>query len=456
MKNIKFIIFCIVALAIVSCDSILDTEPKQDISEELALTNSSNVEAVLVGAYNELGDNDVWGGRMMMLPDLLGVQSGNGDMTWSGTFEQPRQVFFKNIRVDNTFIAAAWSEAYEVINIANNVLSALDVVDSGIKDRVEGEALFLRGSMYFELARQFGKAWNDGDPSTNLAVPLITEPTREIGENSQVPRNTVQEIYNQAISDLTTAKGLLPESNGVFANSYSAGAMLARLYLQQQNYDAARTEANEVIESGQFSLVEDYSGVFNNSNNNTTEDIFAMQVTNQDGTNDLNTFYAADLDGGRGDIEINQVHLDKYEAGDERLGLFYTDPTTGDNRTGKWQNQFGNVLVLRLAEMYLIRAEANFQEGTPYTGPNTPTDDVNVIRNRAGLADLGSVTLQDILDERFLELAFEGHFLHDTKRSEGSVGSTPWDADILVYPVPLREINANPSLQQNSGYGGSG
>lgn len=455
MKNTKLITYCIIALAFVSCDSILDTEPKQDISEGLALTNSSNVEAVLIGAYNEVGDDDVWGGNMMMLPDLLGVQSGNGDMTWSGTFEQPRQVFFKNIRVDNTFIASAWSEAYEVINIANNVLSALDVVDSGIRDRVEGEALFLRGSMYFELARQFGKSWNDGDPSSNLAVPLITDPTREIGENSEVPRSTVQEVYNQAISDLTTAKGLLPESNGVFANSYSAAAMLARLYLQQQNYDGARTEANEVIESGQFSLVEDYSGVFNNSNNNTTEDIFAMQVTNQDGANDLNTFYAADLDGGRGDIEINQVHLDKYEAGDERLGLFYTDPTTGDTRTGKWQNQFGNVPVLRLAEMYLIRAEANLQAGTPYTGPNTPTDDVNVIRNRAELADLGSVTLQDILDERFLELAFEGHFLHDTKRSEGSVGSTSWDADILVYPVPLREINANPSLQQNSGYGGS-
>lgn len=438
-----------------SCDSILDTEPRQEISEDLALTTSDNVEAVLVGAYNELGDDDVWGGRMMMLPDLLGVQSGNGDMTWSGTFEQPRQVFFKNIRVDNDFIASTWTEAYEVINIANNVLSALDVVDADIRDRVEGEALFLRGSLYFELVRLFGKAWNDGDPSSNPAVPLVLQPTREINENSEIPRNTVQEVYNQAIADLQSAKSLLPEDNGVFANRYAAGAMLARIYLQQQDYDAARSEANELIGSGQFDLVDNYAGVFNNSNTNTSEDIFALQITNQDGDNDLNTFYAADLDGGRGDIEINQVHLDKYEAGDERLDLFYTDPTTGDTRTGKWQNQFGNIPILRLAEMYLIRAEANLQEGAPFTGPNTPTEDLNVIRGRAGLVDLGAVTLQDIWDERFLELAFEGHFLHDVKRSEGTVGTTSWNDNVLVYPVPQRERDANGNLTQNPGYGGT-
>lgn len=442
-------------LLVTSCDSILDTEPRQEISEELALTTSANVEAVLVGAYNELGDDDVWGGRMMMLPDLLGVQTGNGDMTWSGTFEQPRQVFFKNIRVDNDFIASTWSEAYEVINIANNVLSALDVVDEDKRNRVEGEALFLRGALYFELARLFGKAWNDGDPASNPAVPLVLQPTREINEESEVPRNTVQEVYGQAIGDLQSAKSLLPEDNGVFASRYAAAAMLARIYLQQQEYDAARSEANEVIESGAFSLVDDYSGVFNNSNANTGEDIFALQITTQDGDNDLNTFYAADLDGGRGDIEINQVHLDKYEAGDERLDLFYTDPTTGDTRTGKWQNQFGNIPVLRLAEMYLIRAEANLQEGTPYTGPNTPTEDLNVIRGRAGLVDLGAATLQDIWDERFLELAFEGHFLHDLKRSEGTVGTTSWNDNALVYPVPQRERDANGNLTQNPGYGGS-
>jgi hypothetical protein len=90
-----------------------------------------------------------------------------------------------------------------------------------------------------------------------------------------------------------------------------------------------------------------------------------------------------------------------------------------------------------------------------YVGPNTPGEDLTIIRNRVGLGDNLAPTLQDILDERFLELAFEGHELHDRKRLGLNVGSIAWNADQLVYPIPLREINANPALTQNPGYGGS-
>jgi hypothetical protein len=434
-----------------SCDSILDTEPQQSISEEIALETSDNVKAVLIGAYNELGDADTWGGLMMMQPDLLGDE---GDVVWSGTYEQPRQIWNKSILVNNSFIADVWNDAFEVINISNNVLSAIDVVEAGDQDRVRGEALFIRGSMYFELARIFGKAWNDGDPAQNLAVPLILEPTRTIDESSEVERSTVADVYAQAIADLTAAKDLLPETNDVFATTYAASAMLSRVYMQQGRYADAATEANRVIEEGDFALVDTYSEIFNNSNVNTSEDIFAIQVTNQDGSNSLNTFYASQDNGGRGDIEIQDQHTNKYEAGDERLDLFYTDGE--GRRTGKWSNQYGNVIVLRLAEMYLNRAESNQRLGVGnYVGPNTPGEDLTIIRNRVGLGDNLTPTLQEILDERFLELAFEGHELHDRKRLELNVGTIAWNADRLVYPIPLREINANPALTQNPGYGGS-
>lgn len=449
MKNLLIVTGAVLLLW--SCDNILDTEPRQSISEDLALQTSDNVKAVLAGAYNELGDADTWGGLMQMQPDLL---ADEGDVVWSGTYEQPRQIWNKAILVNNSFIADAWLDGFEVINIANNVLSAVDVVDAADRDRVQGEALFIRGAMYFELARLFGKAWNDGDPSQNLAVPLILEPTRTIDSNSELPRNTVAEVYAQVISDLTTAKGLLPESNGVYATTYAASALLSRVYLQQGNYADAATEANNVIENGGFSLVDNYSDVFNNSNVNTSEDIFAMQVTNQDGSNSLNTFYASQDNGGRGDIEIQDQHINKYEAGDERLDLFYTD--SEGRRTGKWSNQYGNIPVLRLAEMYLNRAESNERLGIGnYVGPNTPGQDLTIIRNRVGLGDNLTPTLQDILDERFLELAFEGHELHDRKRLQMDVGTIAWNANSLVYPVPLREINANSALTQNPGYGGS-
>lgn len=452
MKRLNNItLLCVVALLLWSCDSILDTEPQQSISEDLALTNSSNVQAVLIGAYDELGDSDLYGGQMLMNPDLL---ADEGDVIWSGTFEQPRQIYLKTIRVDNSDIAATWLDSYQVINIVNNVLSAIDIVEASEQDRVQGEALYIRGSLYFELARVFGKAWNDGDPSQNPAVPLILEPTREINTESEVPRNTVAEVYEQAINDLTLAKSLLPLTNGQYASSYAASAMLSRIYLQQADYDNAATEASRVIESGAYTLVSNFADAFNNSNQNTSEDIFAMQVTSQDGTNSLNTFYASQTEGGRGDIEIQQQHLDKYEAGDDRLNLFYTDGE--GTRTGKWMNQYGNINVIRLSEMYLTRAESNQRLGSGnYVGPNTPGEDLSIIRNRVNLGDNLSPTLQDILDERELELAFEGHSLHDKKRLEQDVQSYAWDSNSLVYPVPLREINANPNLTQNPGYGGS-
>nr|WP_281171861.1 RagB/SusD family nutrient uptake outer membrane protein [Eisenibacter elegans] len=107
-------------------------------------------------------------------------------------------------------------------------------------------------------------------------------------------------------------------------------------------------------------------------------------------------------------------------------------------------------MIMRLAEMYLIRAEANFRLGTGSGA--TPLEDLNRIRNRAGLASLLSVTLDNILLERRLELAFEGVRIHDIKRLQGVTGTFLWNDNRLVLPIPLRETNANPNLKQNLGH----
>jgi hypothetical protein len=100
--------------------------------------------------------------------------------------------------------------------------------------------------------------------------------------------------------------------------------------------------------------------------------------------------------------------------------------------------------------MYLTRAEANLRNGSTIGAP--PVDDVNAVRERAGLSPLSSVTVDDVLRERRLELSFEGNLLHDLKRTERSVGSLDFDADDLVYPIPQRECDANPEISQNPGY----
>lgn len=448
VKN--FALTCVAALLLAGCD-FLQVEPKQSISSDQALNTPQNVRAALNGAYNDLSDDDLYGGQYMMSPDLL---ADAGDVQWVGTFNEPAEIVRKNIQTNNGFVELQWTEAYETINGANNVLSALDQIeDAQERERIEGEARLIRGVLYFELVRLFGTPWNAGDPSSSPGVPVILEPTRSITEEDNVTRNTVQEVYDQVLTDLTSARDLLPESNGAFGDTYVASAFLSRVYLMQGEHQSAAEAANRVIESDEFELASTFADAFNNTED-IPEYIFAIQISSQDGANDLNTFYASSTDGGRGDINIQQQHLNRYAADDARGEFFYTDSETGDTRTRKWQDDESdgaNLPILRLAEMYLTRAEANLRAGTT-VGPNSPTDDVNEIRDRAGLSTVNSVTINDVLRQRRLELAFEGNLLHDLKRTGRSVGSIPFDAEELVYPVPQRECDANPEIAQNPGY----
>ena len=183
---------------------------------------------------------------------------------------------------------------------------------------------------------------------------------------------------------------------------------------------------------------------------NSSEDIFAIQISAQSGTNELNTFYSIDR---RGDVSIEDKHLDQYESADERGKLF--TKSGGQTYSNKYDDLYGNVKLMRVAEMYLVRAEANFRAGTALGA--TPLADINRLRTRAGLAPLTVVTLPTILRERKLELAFEGFRLGDVKRNRETISGPDgkplaWNSPRLVFPIPLREINVNPNLVQNEGY----
>lgn len=435
-------------LALGACDDRLEIEPAQNIAEEQALESDANVKTVLVGAYDVLSHSSLYGGGIQMNSELLGA---NGELNFSGTFNDPSQIWRKEITTVNASVSSFWLNAYDAINTVNNVLSALEVVNEDDRERVEGEAKFIRGLLYFELARFYAQPYNAVNASSAMGVPLVLTPTRGIDESVYTDRSTLEATYQQAISDLQDAESMLPPKNGFFASSTAAAAVLSRVYLQQHDYANARDAANRAIQyaEGYFNLVPNVEDAFNQETN-TPEDIFAIQVTRQDGANSMVTFFATPSAGGRGDVEIQPRHFDRYEEGDARADLFYSDAE--GVRTAKWFNQFANVQVIRLAELYLTRAEANLQEGT--TVGATPAEDLNRIRSRAGLDPIENPTLEDVISERFVELAFEGQKIHDIKRLERSTDGFPYNANLLVYPIPQREINANPALegQQNPGY----
>ena len=447
----------LMAFFIASCDKKLDLLPQQSVAEEVALNSDANVKKVLNGAYDAVSSGNLYGGNVLLYSELLGA---NGEIRWEGTFNQPREIWSKAMLKTNSFISATWLSAYNTINIANNIISAIPVVLAADQNRVKGEALFLRGSMYFELVRLFAKPYSAGNVATNKGVPIVLTPTRGIDDASYVPRSTVEQTYARIIADLTEAESLLPAVNPgsnattrmVYATKAAAAAMLSRVYLQMEKWTDARDAADRAITvavANARALATTYSGAFNNTVNS-VEYLFAMQISAQDGANNMHLYWSIPTYGGRdGDVSIQASHLALYDLIDARRALFYTGASA--TRSGKWQLQYRVLPIIRLAEMYLTRAEANFRAGT--TTGSTPLADVNRTRQRAGLPPLLAVTLADILAERKLELAHEGHAIHDRKRLRLTTDGLAYDADKIVFPIPQREVDASRGIiEQNPGY----
>jgi hypothetical protein len=266
------------------------------------------------------------------------------------------------------------------------------------------------------------------------------------------------------ISDLTDAAAKLPEfADNARATKYAAEAFLSRVYLNMNDYENAATRADDVIESGQFNLVSTFNQAFNTVGNS-TEDIFGIQQTAQSnaGTtnNGLVTFYAT-YPTGRGDAQIdgdyqsNSGYFSYFEDEDFRKTYAYTGTSIQSidgYYTTKWSEFYKTVPVVRLAEMYLTRGEANLRKGGAPIGGVDPVDDINVVRERAGASPLDAVTASDFVDERFRELAFEGDRLWTLKRLQLDVDGLPYNDPTLVLPIPQREIDVNKNLTQNPGY----
>lgn len=482
-KIITYLSLVFLAGVFFSCDNFLDIEPQQSVSDDAIYADHAGVVNALHGAWSLVGSSNLYAGTSVFHSDLVG---NSGELNWIGTFIQFRQWNWKSMDPNDGFISSKWSVSYKAIDLANNILESLDVVDEGHRNRVEGEARFIRGILYFELVRFYALPYSAGQ--NNPGVPLVLTPTAGITEDDYPARATVGAVYQQVLEDLGLANQLLAGlptgfgANGGRATSSTASAFLSRVHLAMGNWEHAAQYANTVIDNfnGYDALHEHPRSAFNNDEY-TTEDVFMI---NQNATSNagqansgIATFFAS-LDGlGRGDVYASAAYFDMFEPDDLRIQLtedseistiadvptmFYVGVGTdsGNNMTSKWGKHDANIQVIRLAEMILTRAEANFRNGSSI-GAN-PLDDINAIRSRANASAWTDLTLEMIYEERFRELSFEGHKLHDVRRFQKSVvaptgsphvGQTiQWNDWRLVLPIPQREIDVNHNLVQNEGY----
>ena len=462
MKANKIILYIFFVALFASCENELDIDPKQTEDASITLGTEGGITNILTGTYALAANGNAYGGRILVYADLLGVSGALNTtyLRWRGTYGELRQMYIKTMLSDNVIIEGTYSRCYEIINAANTVIENVDKVkDPDKQTRMIGEASFLRSLAYFDLVRFFAKPYVSGQPNTQLGVVIRPNAIYNFNVDLSKERSTVDEVYKVIIDGLNVAYTNLPADNSFYADKYAAKALLARVYLQQGNYAEARDAANDVIENSGHGLSQTYAAAFNHDTDQ-TEDVFAIQITKQTGLNDANTFYQSEDNGGRGgDFSIRDHYLEKFSSPDDRATFNYENEANGRILTSKFTDQFSDVSIIRLAEMYLIRAEANLRQGTAVG--NTPLDDINTIRSRANADDLSAVTIDDILLERELELGMEGFLIHDIKRTKRSIdisengdGSSLllYDANNLVFPIPLSETDANKKITQNPGY----
>lgn len=464
------------ALGLSGCKDALNIQPLQSIDAATAYNTSQKVAAAVVGTYARLDNPRLYGTDLILLPELL---AGNSYISFDGSFQNYRQIRAHTQISTLSNAEGIWTQAYDAINQCNLVLANTAVVsDAGQKSQYEGEVSFIRGTMYFELVRLFAQQYQPGTDNTQPGIPInLTPITTAEQADVKLTRGTVEAVYAQVIKDLQSAVSKLPAQNITRASKYSAEAMLARVYLQQGNYTAARAAADDVIKNSGARVQGTVAAIF--ANRNSSESLFEIQQNDQNNAGTSNDGLATYFAGyspngdqgilyGRGDVSISASFASLYEDFDVRgpdtlaaiqtSKLIYT--SDGNNRTGryrtiKWRTYGQNIPIVRLAEMYLIRAEADVRANNTLSA----TQDVNTIRERSGASPKTTVTIADVLQERQLELAFEGFRIHDLRRTGGNVIAATANTVAVkatdarfILPIPQREINNNPNLVQNDFY----
>ena len=465
--RLKYIFAIVMAIVFWGCADFLELTPQQSIDSETALNSSENVRLALNQAYVNI--RNAYGQQLLHAGELI---PDNGEIYFQGTYLEPREYINKDMVASSFWPREAWMDMYKGIYICNRVLKNIENADEDDRAQIEGEALFLRGLCYFDLCRFYAPVFEPGGINDADAVPLVLE-----NDTLTYPaRSSVAVVIAQVETDLEKAASLLGENETFFANRYAAKAILSRLYLMKEEWEKAASAANDVIESGLFALSASPLQAFNHAAN-TSEDVFTFQQNNDDnvgaeqgtGNEGMSAFYASTNVTGRSDFAITETLLGIYEEGDLRgesqldldedsdesdiKSLYYLG-FGNDNGGGifcaKWLNFENNITFIRLAEMYLTRAEANLQNGTEIG--DTPANDIAKIRTRAGVDAPANLDIDFVRAERIRELIFEGNRLHDYRRWKWNVGDFQYNDPRMVLPVPQRERDVNPNLSQNEGY----
>jgi hypothetical protein len=495
------LLLSLTAIGVFSCGEFLEEKPESFLSPENYYQDENDLFTALVGVYDGLGDNSN-SFLARRLHYLTWFASGEG---YSANLLDQQLLTTYSFTADHSDINSVWTSMYSTINRANTVIGRAAGVpmDEEVKQQYIGEARFLRALCYFYGVRLWG------------ALPLIKAEVTAV-EEVEVARSPVADVYNLIIEDLEFAGNTItPTNQEGRATKGAAKALLAKVYLTRATSEAAGATdyqlcadlCEEVLNMPEHRLMDDYQQIFGPPNEFNAESLFEWQgdrVLSPLGEHSILGAFSmprgiflfpeqGPSDGGG--IVSTVSYFNLYPEEDYRRESTFV--TEGPNRAGDWltwpqfqfpypaptwkyvdrtattRNEFefcGNFIVLRLADVYLMRAEAlNEVSG--------PTDEaystINAIRararNRDGSAsstvpaDLAGLTKDQfrdaVLHERAVELGFEGHRWFDLVRTGRLIETIkainpdyPISEKHLLFPIPPDELILNPLLEQNPGW----
>ncbi len=451
---IKILLGTYFCLIISSCESFLEIEtPQSQIVGELVFKEKNLAESALASIYTDIIDRNM---HATYFTTFLALYTD--ELEYTGSQVALYADFINsNILTTNTTNLSFWSQNYSTIYKSNALIEGMErntSMNTADKNRIQGEALFIRAYLHFYLVNLFGD------------IPYIK--TTDYSLNMKVSRMPIQDVYSLMIEDLIKAKELLPENyktgERININKWVASAFLARVYLYSGQWDKAELESTSLINNTSYKMETNLSRVFLKASTSTILSLKPSFSGNaSDGT--FNLYSVASISTKSSWLTSNVANA--FEPGDLRRSL-WVGSAVSNQRIVYYSSKYKELpssstskeysVLLRIEEQYLIRAEARARSGNI----DGSKQDLNTIRNRAGLsntpANTQSALLEAILHERrvefFLELA---HRFFDLKRlgfANSVLGAVKpgWSATDVLLPIPESEILLNSNLKQNPGY----
>jgi len=466
MRN-KLPIFLLSLLGFTSCDDTLDSRLSASIEADALITDLNSLNIATIGTYSIYQDEDLLGRTLLLLPALL------SDNAYMNVFDNAGRYLDYDVYGQteyDVYVAATWDDLYAVIAQTSVILRQAEQIEFSEVEEANhylGETHALRALAFLYLQQFYAQPYNFSADGSHPGVPIPDFNLVGGVEIVEPSRNTTAEVYSQILNDLNSAIDLLNEQQHgpERINLNAAKALLARTYLNMENWEGARDMADDVINSQNYSLVETDNYIDSWSLDSNSETIFTIvnNLSDNPGSGSISYFYldyvdafaSADLVSIHNDNDIRK-ELYPYSESEENYLV---------TKFPKFENSDDNIQVIRLSEMYLIKAEAHARRPGETTEAQDALDAIRLRANpqAAPATAAGGELLEAILEERRKELAFEGFRLFDLTRTGTSFTKFRQNESIeidapankTILPIPISEINRNPNINQenqNPGY----